>query len=92
MLRLSTMMGSSSKSAGSCAYERPMASISGRTHAAPFSTGNTRRVGKRESRPWPMSDATVSKMPRPWVCAMFMKAVWPAKGRCSPPWLPSHWL
>ncbi len=70
-----------------------MASISGRTHAAPFSTGRMRKVGNRVSRPWPISDATVSKMPRPWVCAMSMKAdLPPANGRCSPPKLPSHWL
>ena len=48
--------------------------MSGRTQPQPFSTGRMRSVGKRFSRPCPMSEATVSKMPRPWVCAMFMKA------------------
>ena len=42
-----------------------MASISGRTHAEPFSTGRMRKVGNRDSRPWPINEATVSKMPRP---------------------------
>ena len=39
-----------------------------------------------------MSDATVSKMPRPWLCMMSMKADFPANGVCSPSGWPSHWL
>ena len=61
-----------------------MASMSGRTHAEPFSTGRMRSVGNRVSRPCPISDATVSKMPRPCVCTMSMKADLPGEREVLP--------
>ena len=65
------------------------ASTIGRTQADPFSTGRMRSVGKRVSRPCPMSDATVSKIPRLCVCAMSEKAdLPPANGSSSPPCVP----
>ena len=51
-----------------------------------------RRVGKRVQRPWPMSEATVSMMGRPWWPVMAWKPEPPLNGIISPSLAPSHSL
>ena len=69
-----------------------MSCRSGRTQFDPFSTGVNLNVGKREQRPWPISEAMVSMIGRPAWPMMAGKPEPPLNGVISPSRTPSHSL
>ncbi len=69
-----------------------MSSRRWRTQLLPFSTGANRRSGNRLHSPWPMSEATVSMIGRPWWPTMAVKPDSPLNGSHLPARIPSHSL